>query len=282
MKLVHAIILATALAGCSSKPSDDASGQPTPRVTQTVTASPTPTETPTPDVTHYRMMTVVAGHADVTFVVALNGNTVGTLNGDTNGDLTPSVLPGDNAVVVSWTQAHPLKSGEKATLTIERQIPGQDDWTTVYSRVVDATTKIKEAKGTFAHEALGDNSATGATMEGSSGGGYNPSGMNGGGNTTDSNTITGSGGGANMTNGANVSGGTNTTTGNHSSSPSNITSGANQTTPGNLSRTTGSNSTTGSNLTQAPRPAMTPPGGTNTTGTIPGRGAAGNTSPITP
>ena len=288
MKLVHAIILATVLAGCSSKPSDDASGQPTPRVTQTVTASPTPTESPTPDVTHYRMMTVVAGHADVTFVVGLNGNTVGTLNGDTNGDLTPSVLPGDNAVVVSWTQAHPLKSGEKATLTIERQIPGQDDWTTVYSRVVDATTKIKEAKGTFAHEALGDNSATSGTLEGSSGGGYNPSGMNGGGNTSGSNSTTGSGGGANMTTGANGSaganttgGGTNTTAGGNSSSGSNVSGGANMTTPGNLSRS-GTNSTTGANLTQPPRPAMTPAGGMNTTGTIPGRGAAGNTSPITP
>lgn len=282
MKVVHALILATALAGCSSKPSDDATGQPTPRVTQTVTASPTPTETPTPDVTHYRMMTVVAGHADVTFVVALNGNTVGTLNGDTNGDLTPSVLPGDNAVVVSWTMAHPLKSGEKATLTIERQIPGQDDWTTVYSRVVDATTKIKEAKGTFAHEALGDNSATGGTMEGSSGGGYNPGGMNGAGNTT------GSSGSGNTTTNSNASGGvnatgggTNGTAGSNPSSGANISGAANATTPGNLSRS-GSNSTTGANLTQPPRPVMTPSGGTNTTGTIPGRGAAGNTSPITP
>ncbi|MBX3170733.1 MAG: hypothetical protein KF760_25230 [Candidatus Eremiobacteraeota bacterium] len=168
MKLMPVLMLAAVLAGCSSKPPDEAGGQPTPRVTQTVTASPTPAETPTPEATHYRMLTLMAGHADVTFVVALNGNTVGTLNGDTNGDLTPSVLPGDNSVVVSWTLAHPLKSGEKATLTIERRIPGQDGWTTVFSRVVDSTTKIKEARGTFANEAIGDNSALEGSSNGSS------------------------------------------------------------------------------------------------------------------
>lgn len=165
MRVVHSLMLAALLAGCSSKPADEASARPTPQVTQTVTASATPTQTATPAVTHYRMLTVVAGHADVTFTVSLNGNTVGTLNGDSNGDLTPSVLPGDNSVVLTWTKAHPLKATEKATLTIERQIPGQDDWTTVYSRVVDSTTTIKEAKGTFTHEALGDNSASGGTLE---------------------------------------------------------------------------------------------------------------------
>ncbi len=282
MKLVHALILAAAVAGCSSKPSEDATGQPTPRVTQTVTATPTPTETPTPDVTHYRMMTVVAGKADVTFKVALNGNTVGTLNGDTNGDLTPSVLPGDNAVVVSWSQAHPLKSGEKATLTIERQIPGQDDWTTVYSRVVDSSTKIKEAKGTFTHEAMGDNSASGATLEGSSGGGYSPANSStspsGGGNSSLNNGTTGGNvSGANGTSGSNMTAG-NTTTGSNSSTATNMTGGGNIS-GANVSRP-GTNSTTGANLTQPPRPVNTP--GSSPTGTLPGRGAAGNTSPFTP
>lgn len=149
------------LAGCSSEPAEEAS----PRPTQTVAVTPTATETPSPEVTHYRMLTMAAAKADVTFVVALNGNTVATLNGDTEGDLTPSVLPGDNAVVLSWTQARPLREDQKATLTIERQIPGQNDWTTVYSRAVDSGTKVKEAKGSFTNEAMGDNSASGGTLE---------------------------------------------------------------------------------------------------------------------
>lgn len=260
MKLLHALLLAAVVAGCSSKPSDEASGQPTPRVTQTVTVSPTPTETPTPEVTHYRMLTVVVGQADVTFVVALNGNTVGTLNGDTNGDLTPSVLPGDNSVEVSWTQGHPLKAGQKATLSMERQIPGQDGWTTVFSRVVDSTTKVKEAKGIFANEAVGDNTASGGTTDGSSGGGYNPANVTGGSNVT---------GAANSTTAGNGTGG-----GSNTSAP-----GSNLTTSANSTRN-GTNSTTGANLTQPPRPAISP--GSSPTGTIPGRGAAGNTSPMTP
>ena len=243
MRLVHALMLAAVLAGCSSKASDD-SVRPAPRVTQTVTASPTPSDTPTADVTHYRMLTVLAGHADVTFVVAMNGNTVGTLNGETNGDVTPSVLPGNNTVVVSWTSAHPLKAGEKATLTIERQIPAQDGWTTVFSRAVDSTTRIKEARGTFSNEAIGDNSAAGGTLEGSSGGGYSPA-----------NSTSGSTSGSNATAGTNGTVGTNSTT------------GSNLTTAANSSRSVG-NSTTGANLSQP--------------GTLPGRGAAGNTSPMTP
>jgi hypothetical protein len=101
------------------------------------------------------MLTVLAGHADVTFVVAMNGNTVGTLNGETNGDVTPSVLPGNNTVVVSWTTAHPLKAGEKATLTIERQVPAQDGWTTGFLASSRFHTRIKEARGTFSNEAIG-------------------------------------------------------------------------------------------------------------------------------
>jgi len=247
LKLVHALVLAAVLAGCSSHSERD-SGQPAPRVTQTVTATPTPTDTPTADVTHYRMMTVVQGHADVTFVVALNGNTVGTLNGNTNGDLTPSVLPGDNTVAVSWTLAHPLKSDDKATLTIERQIPAQDGWTTVYSREVDFTTKVKDAKGTFANEAMGDNSAAEGTLDTSTGGGDTPANSSTGSNVP----IPSSGsnvGGSNISTGSNVTGGPNTTTG------SNTTGGSNPTTGSNATR--GTNTTTGANLTQ-PRPAISP------------------------
>lgn len=172
MKHAHALIFSIALVGCNSRPSQEASGRPTPRVTQTVTASPSETPLPSPEVTHYRLLTVIAGHADITFTLVLNGNTVGTLNGDTNGDLTPSILPGDNSVAVSWTTAQPLKESEKATLSIERQIPGQDDWTTVYSRAVDAKTTVKAAKGTFSHEAIGDNSSTNGDAD--TGGGHTP------------------------------------------------------------------------------------------------------------
>lgn len=157
--------LVAALVGCSSKPATQPEPTTTPSVARTLSLSPTPSDAPTPEVTHYRMLTVTAGQADVTFVVALNGATLGTLNGDTNGDVTPSVRPGDNSVVVSWSQAHRLLVTQKATLTIERKIPGQSDWTTVYSRVVDSRTKVREAKGRFTHEALGDNSASGGSLE---------------------------------------------------------------------------------------------------------------------
>ncbi|MFN8609665.1 MAG: hypothetical protein U0931_19150 [Vulcanimicrobiota bacterium] len=160
---VYSLMLAAALVGCSSDAERLASDQPTPRVTQTVTASPTPTETATPDVTHYRLTTTMTGHPDVTFTIALNGNTIGTLNGENNSDVTPSVLPGDNAVVLSWTSDRPLQTNQKARLAIERKIPGQDAWTTVFAREVDGRTRVKQAGGHFTNEAIGDNSAIEAT-----------------------------------------------------------------------------------------------------------------------